>query len=131
MEHRERFRVQWIDTDAGGRIHFTAAFRWAEATETMLYKLAGLPNEELQRFPRRRVEAEYRRVLVYDDEIELRLRVEKIGTTSLTFGWEAIHDGEVAIEGRHTVVHVDESGRPSPLDERLKAALSRAGTESP
>ena len=30
-EHRERLRVAWVDTDAGGRIHFTAAFRWAEA----------------------------------------------------------------------------------------------------
>ena len=29
VEHVERTRVAWVDTDAGGRIHFTAAFRWA------------------------------------------------------------------------------------------------------
>lgn len=29
--HVAQSRVAWIDTDAGGRIHFTAAFRWAEA----------------------------------------------------------------------------------------------------
>jgi acyl-CoA thioesterase FadM len=42
MEHSERFRVAWVDTDAGGRIHFTAAFRWAEATETGLMRELGL-----------------------------------------------------------------------------------------
>jgi hypothetical protein len=38
----ERFRVFWVDTDTGGRIHVTAAFRWAEATETSLYRRLGL-----------------------------------------------------------------------------------------
>ena len=41
-EHTERMRVGWIDTDAGGRIHFTVAFRWAEAAETGLYRKLGL-----------------------------------------------------------------------------------------
>ena len=123
LEQRERFRVQWIDTDAGERIHFTVAFRWAEATETLLYKRIGLPNEELRRFPRRHVEADYLRVLVYDDEIELRLRVDKVGTTSLTFAWEAVHEGEIAITGRHTVVYVDDDGRPSPVPDDLRAKL--------
>ena len=44
-EHSERMRVGWIDTDAGGRIHFTVAFRWAEATETGLYRKLGLLEE--------------------------------------------------------------------------------------
>jgi len=34
VTHIERSRVAWVDTDAGGRIHFTAAFRWAELAET-------------------------------------------------------------------------------------------------
>ena len=127
MEHRQRFRVQWIDTDAGGRIHFTAAFRWAEATETMLYKLAGLPNEELHRFPRRHVEVEYRRVLVYDDEVEVLLRVDKIGRSSIALVWEVIHDGETAIDGRYTVVYVGDDGRPAAVPDDLREALIRSG----
>ena len=125
LEHRERFRVQWVDTDAGGRIHFTAAFRWAEATETMLYKLAGVPNEDLHRLPRRQVHAEYRRVLVFDDEVELHLRVERIGTSSITFAWQALLEGETAVEGGHTVVHVDDDGRPAPGPEAWRSELSR------
>src|SRR5438477_5792399 len=115
-------RVRWVDTDAGGRIHFTAAFRWAEATELGLYRELGL-TEHVPRLPRRHVEADYHRVLVFDDEIEVTLSVASVGTTSVTFQWQIARDGELAIDGRHTVVYVDADGRAQPLDESLRAAL--------
>jgi YbgC/YbaW family acyl-CoA thioester hydrolase len=124
VEQRERFRVAWVDTDTGGRIHFTAAFRWAEATETSLYRRLGLLRGELADYPRRHVEAEFRRVLVFEDEVDVRLRVERLGTTSITFGWEIAKDGEVAIEGTHTVVHVGADGLPAPLRDEVRALLA-------
>ena len=121
-EHSERMRVGWIDTDAGGRIHFTVAFRWAEAAETGLYRKLGLLEEGRGDYPRRRVEADYLRVLVFDDEVEVRIRVESVGRTSIRFAWEVMHDGEVAITGGHTIVHVDADGRPAPLVGERDAA---------
>ena len=121
--HRERLRVLWIDTDAGGRIHFTAAFRWAEAAELGLYRDLGLL-DHVGGLPRRHVEADYRRVLVFDDEIEVTLSVASVGTTSITYEWQVTHDGEVAIEGRHVVVNVDGDGRARPLDDALRRALA-------
>jgi acyl-CoA thioester hydrolase len=123
-EHAQSFRVAWVDTDAGGRIHFTAAFRWAEATETSLYRELGLLDGEYGDWPRRHVEAEFRRALVFEDEVEVRLRVERVGTTSVTFAWDVVCDGEVAIVGRHTVVHVGADGRPEPLGDELRAVLA-------
>ena len=123
-EHSERVRVGWIDTDAGGRIHFTAAFRWAEMAETNLYRKLGLLEEGRGDYPRRRVEAEYLQVLVFDDEVELRIRVESVGRTSIRFAWEGVHDGKVAITGAHTIVHVDERGRPAPIDGRTRDLLT-------
>jgi acyl-CoA thioesterase FadM len=120
--HRERFRVLWVDTDAGGRIHFTAAFRWAEAAELALYRQLGL-TDYVPRLPRRHVEAEFHRVLVFDDEIDVTLTVARVGTTSIGYEWQITRDGELAIDGRHTVVNVDEEGRPQPLDEAFRAAL--------
>src|SRR5205823_4746030 len=52
--HIERSRVAWIDTDAGGRIHFTAAFRWAEAAETALMRSLALMGNWAD-YPRRAV----------------------------------------------------------------------------
>jgi YbgC/YbaW family acyl-CoA thioester hydrolase len=118
-------RVAWVDTDAGGRIHFTAAFRWAEAAETELMRRLGLGREHWGGYPRRKVEAEYLKVLRFDDEVELRLRVENVGRTSVTYAWTIAKDGDAYIKGRHTIVHVNADGHPEPLDDTLRAALDR------
>ena len=123
VERVERTRVAWVDTDAGGRIHFIAAFRWAELAETGLARKLGLI-EGWGTYPRRRVEADFLKVMVFEDEVEIRLRVERVGTTSVTYAWTISKDGEPYVEGRHTVVHVDEAGRPAPLPEPVRAALS-------
>jgi acyl-CoA thioesterase FadM len=122
--HITQGRVAWIDTDAGGRIHFTAAFRWAEAAETALLRSLGLLIGWAD-YPRRAVEAEYLAVLRFEDEFELELAPEKVGTSSIAYGWEIRRpDGEICIRGRHTAVHVDGNGRPAPLSSDVRAALT-------
>ena len=123
VEEVIRTRVAWVDTDAGGRIHFTSAFRWAEEAETELMRKVGVLGDRWGNFPRRKVEAEYLKVLRFDDEIGIRLRVEKVGRTSVTYVWTIAKDGEAHIKGRHTVVHVDAEGRPEPLADGLRAIL--------
>ncbi len=116
-------RVQWVDTDAGGRIHFTAAFRWAEAAETALMRRIGLL-DGWGDYPRKHVEAQFHRVLRFEDEFDVRLRVESVGRTSITYVWTIEKAGEAAIEGRHTVVHVDAGGTPDSVPDAIRAALS-------
>jgi acyl-CoA thioester hydrolase len=123
LEHVERLRVAWVDTDAGGRIHFSNAFRWAEIAETGLMRRLGLL-ERWGDYPRRHVEAAFHKVLRFEDEIDVRIVVERLGTTSITYVWTIAKDGEVCISGRHTVVNVDREGRPEPLSERVREALS-------
>jgi len=114
--------VRWVDTDAGGRIHFTAAFRWAETAELELYRELGVL-DRVPHLPRRHVEADFHRVLVFDDEIEIALSVTRVGTTSVTYAWRIERAGELAVEGSHTVVNVDGDGRAQPLDDAFRAAL--------
>ena len=123
IEQVERTKVAWVDTDAGGRIHFTAVFRWVEAAETALMRRIGLM-EGWSDYPRRHVEADYLEVLVFEDDVDVRLRVEGVGTTSITYAWEIAKAGEVAVQGSHTVVHVDEDGRASELPDAVRAALT-------
>jgi len=122
QEQVERLRVAWVDTDASGRIHFTAPFRWAEQAESGLIRRLGLL-ETWHDYPRRHVEAEYRKVLVFEDEIEVRLQVEQVGRTSIGYGWTVSRGEDVAIAGRHIVVHVDGTGRASPVPDQVRAAL--------
>ncbi len=125
VEQVEQARVAWVDTDAGGRIHFTSAFRWAEAAETALMRRLGVLAEAWGDYPRRKVEAEYLKVLRFEDELEVRLRVENVGRTSVTYAWVIAKGGEPHVKGRHTVVHVDAQGHPEPLPDTVRAALDR------
>jgi acyl-CoA thioester hydrolase len=122
VSHRERLRVAWVDTDAGGRIHFTAAFRWAEAAEAALRRRLGILGD-WGSYPRRRVEADFLAVLRFEDELEVEIVSERVGATSITWAWSVTRDGETCVTGRHTVVHVGADGRPAPLPEAVRSAL--------
>ncbi len=119
--------VAWADTDAGGRIHWAAVFRWAEVAEHALLRSLGWQTSEAGSYPRRSTEAVYHRPLRYGQRFELRIGVERVGTTSVTFSWTAISDGETCVSGRHTVVHVDGNGRPAPWPDHLQAGLAGGG----
>jgi acyl-CoA thioester hydrolase len=126
--HVERLRVAWVDTDAGGRIHFTAAFRYAEHAETALMRELGLV-DRLVNYPRRRVEADFRAVLRFEDEVAVEIRPERIGTTSITWAWEISRGDELCVDGRHTVVHVGADGRPAPLPDDVRERLAAVAPE--
>jgi acyl-CoA thioester hydrolase len=128
--HVERQRVAWVDTDAGGRIHFTAAFRYAERAETSFMRELGLI-DRLVDFPRRHVEAEFHRVLRFEDEVEVAIRPDRVGTTSITWAWQISRAGELCVDGRHTVVHVGSEGRPEPLPADVRELLEAVADEQP
>lgn len=124
-QHREPMRVAWVDTDAGGRIHFTAALRWAEAAEHALLRSLDVAPDEMVRFPRRHVEATYHRPLRFNDRFDLVLTAEHLGRTSITYTWQAVSDGQICAEGRIVAVHVDETGQTTPLPPPLRALTTR------
>lgn len=123
-EHRERMRVAWVDTDASGRIHFTAAFRWAELAVHAVMR--DLPLDGVGEFPRRHVEATFHRPLRYPDEFDLVLAVERVGRSSVTFGWRVERGGEVCVEGHFVVVLVGENGKPKALPETFRKSLAES-----
>jgi len=88
-EQIERMRVAWVDTDAGGRIHFSNAFRWAEVAETSLMRRVGML-DGWGDFPRKHVEAEFHQVLRFDDEFEVRLPERNDRTVALSGGWNTV-----------------------------------------
>jgi acyl-CoA thioester hydrolase len=119
---RVPLRVQWVDTDAGGRIHHTAAFRWAELAEHELLRAAGA--SVLTVFPRRHVEATFHRALAFDDEFVLEIEVARVGSSSIGYAWRALRDDELCFEGTTAAVHVGADGTPEPLPAELRAALT-------
>ena len=129
--HTEKLRVNWVDTDASGRIHYTAALRYFEIAEHGLMRaLAGTratPGERAFSMPRVHVEADYKLTLRYPDEFTCSARVEKIGTTSATYAYEIRNlAGELAISGRIVAVTTDLVGNKTPIPTELRSMLERA-----
>jgi YbgC/YbaW family acyl-CoA thioester hydrolase len=130
IEHVERMRVNWVDTDASGLIHYTAALRYFEVAEHALMRklfAARPPAERTFLFPRVHVEADYKAALRYPDEIECTARVAALGRSSVTFAYEVRRqDSVVCIVGRIVAAAVDFGGRAIPLPADFRDALGRA-----
>ena len=128
-----RLRVAWVDTDASGRIHHTAALRWAELAEHEHLRALGVG--DMTSFPRRAIRVEFSAPLRFDDLVDMTLDVEHVGRTSVGYVWRATRldpDGSAvpAFEGHTTVVLVDEDEHPRPLPPAVREALT-ASAEVP
>ncbi len=114
--------MDWADTDAAGCMHFIAGLRYAERAETGLRRSLGILQDWVN-YPVRGVEASYHVMPRFEDELEVRIRLESVGDTSLKWVWEIVRGTETCIEGRHTAVHVDSQFRPQPFPSEVRATL--------
>ena len=131
ISHTERLYVSFVDTDASGRIHYTAGLRYFERAEEGLMRelLDGKRPSDfgMAGFPRIHVEADFPGTLGFQDAIECTARVEKVGRTSVTYGYEVVNaDGVSCVRGVIVAVAVDEQGRSIPLPEEIRRRFERA-----
>lgn len=125
-------RIQWVDTDASGHYHFTAAFRLFEAAEARLLDRLGLIEHTTGRFPRVHASADFRRVLHYNDLVDVFLTVERVGRSSVAYRFEVRHDGEVCVEGTAAAVLLSRSeGETVEWGSAERDLLLRAGPLEP
>jgi len=121
-------RVRFVDTDASGRIHYTAMLRHFEAAEQdflrmieAFYKtgyLAGVG------FPRVHAECDYTGMVAFDDPLDIEVRVERVGNSSYTLGFAASVEGRPVAHGKLTIVSIDlGTQRPRAIPEELAGKL--------
>ena len=118
-----------MDTDASGRIHYTALLRHFEAAEFEFLRAIGCPytsfvNEGVG-FPRVHVECDYLSALRCDDLISTAVTVERVGGTSFTLAFAVSAEGRAAAKGKITIVCIDPATqRPRPVPDRMAKALT-------
>lgn len=130
IKHVERMRVNWVDTDASGLIHYTAALRYFEVAEHALMRRlfsGGRPMDEPILLPRVHVEADYKAGLRYPDEFDCSCWVAALGRSSVTYAYE-IHrlDGVLCLRGKIVAAACDLGGQSVPLPERFRAGFEQA-----
>ena len=118
-----KIRILFVDTDASGRIHYSALFRHVEAAEMEFFRALGRPFSHFPlsdlKYPRVHVEADYKAALVCDDELDVQVHVERIGRTSYTLVTEFYKGGQLAATSRIVIACMStttQSAHPLPQD---------------
>ena len=120
-------RIRFIDTDASGRIHYTAMFRYFESAEIELLRIVGI-TYDLQRpyrFPRVHVECDFMRPIRHDDLIEIETSLRKLGRSSPRFEFSVVKSGDLCAKGLVIVACIDpktEQTMSIPDDVRARFA---------
>ena len=121
-------RVRFVDTDASGRIHYTAMMRFFEAAEFEFFRSIGLPYQNIEKraeaYPRVHVEADYLGAIHYDDLVDVAVHLAKVGEKSYTLQFDVTRAGEPVGKGKIVVACMDKAtGKSRPLPEDLARKL--------
>jgi acyl-CoA thioester hydrolase len=134
-------RIYYEDTDAGGVVYYANYLKYLERCRTEWLRRAGFDQSLLLRehqlgFVVRRVEADYLRPAILDDQLEVGLRVEKLGAAQIVFAQtvsrrDASGAPELLLSARVQIVSVNMNHmRPAPIPAWMKTQLQEA-TEQP
>jgi YbgC/YbaW family acyl-CoA thioester hydrolase len=127
-----RFRVRYAEID-GQRIVFNSRYlEYADVAVTEFWEWTGIAEQLPDVWPTtefnvRRTEIDYLKPFRLGDTIEAFVRIEKLGTTSLTKRFELAHaeTGELHTVITMVSVHVDlETGRPVALPNAIRTVLA-------
>ncbi len=129
---RLQARIHMIDTDASGRIHFTAMFRYFELAETEFLRTLGVTysNRNNYNLPRVHVECDFLRVIRLDDVLDIEVSITNIGRSSFRYEFQTFNAAQLAARGAVVVACVDHRTLGSiPIPDDLRARLSAVLTE--
>jgi YbgC/YbaW family acyl-CoA thioester hydrolase len=133
-------RVQFSETDMAGIVHFSNYFRWMEEVEHAFFRSVGL-SVSMQHegmhvgWPRVSVSCDYFGPVKFEDELELRLRVTRLGEKSFSYEVDFMKEGRVVALGKTTSVcceiRREEPMRSIPIPQALRDRLTPALPASP
>lgn len=106
-----RTRVGFSDTDAQGIVYYGRYNPYFDLARVEYLRSLGLlqPPDKAGDFVMRANDVEYFAPAVFDDEIEVCVRVSRLGRTSVTFEFAAhrVPDDELMVTAHQTLVYVD------------------------
>lgn len=116
-------RVEFRDTDAAGIVHFSVFFAYMEQTEHEFLRHLGLSvhynfNGTTLSWPRVAADCNYRRAIKFEQEVEIEVWINRIGTRSVTYGFQFRESGDNIADGTVTTVccEVERGVPPKSVD---------------
>lgn len=101
-------RVSFSDTDASGRVHFTAILRYVEDAEHAFFASRGMAVIGANHgWPRVHIDCDYRAPLFFGDEVQIRLVVQVVGKSSVKYTFAVKKSDQLCAEGSMVIVRVE------------------------
>ena len=125
-------RVGFDETDAQGVVYYGRYMPYFDRARVEYLRrldlLAPRPGAFME-FVMRANHVEYHAPAMFDDLLEVFVRVSRLGRTSVTWEYAAVRerDGVLLCTAEQTLVQIDVATRtPAPLDDDLRARLTAA-----
>ena len=124
-----RLRVRWAEVDRQGIVFNGHYLTYFDVGITEYYRALGYPYPDgLAQSGTdlyvRKAEVEYHASAQYDDEIDIGVRVARLGRSSFDFCVEIHHAGMLLVTGKVVYVNADLVARKSaPLPDFLRVAI--------
>ena len=120
-----RTRVAFSDTDAQGVVYYGRYNPYFDlARAEWLRSLGLLHRDTFGEFVMRANHVEYLAPARFDDELDIHVRVAKVGRTSITFEFAAfkVPEGTLLVTAHQTLVFIDpEARRPIVIPDDYRA----------
>lgn len=136
-------RIEFVDTDMGGIVHFSRFFVFMETAEHLFLESLGLSVHQRRdgreiSWPRVAAACDYLQPARFGDVVEIQLAVTRKGRTSLAYGFEFRRGGELLARGRTAAVCCEFDGAggvtaipiPPRFAERIAEAPATAAARS-
>lgn len=125
MSHVLKIRVYYEDTDFGGIVYYANYLKFIERARSEWVRAVGIDQIAMKDagvvFAVRRVEADYLSPARYDDQLEVRTRLEAL-TPARMIVWQEVWRGDqLLFQARVVVVAIGATGAPVRLPKGLRA----------
>jgi YbgC/YbaW family acyl-CoA thioester hydrolase len=129
-----RRRVEFVDTDMAGIVHFSNYFRWMESAEVDFLHARGLSVKLVWEghavgFPRVSATCDYLKPIRFEDIVDIAVTIDRLGTKSVTYAFDFSVQSVPVARGKVTSVccrvledrSIESVEIPPTLRERLQA----------
>jgi len=133
--YRVKRRVEFHETDSAGIVHFSNFFRYMESAEVEFLRSRGLSvtmpwDGEKIGLPRVSATCDFFKPIRFDEDFEIAVTIVRLGTKSVTYGFEFTKGNEVVARGKVASVccrvREDNSLEPIPIPPGYRGKLEDA-----
>jgi len=111
MDHEVNITARYAETDQMGIVHHSVYPIWFEVARTEFIKTSGITYTQLEKdgvmLPLSELTCKYIYPVHYEDNVTIRVNIEKLSFAKITFGYKVILDGRIMSEGTTTHGFVD------------------------